>query len=170
VAGDLASERADLGTALHNLSGALDQVATFVKTNAAKTHTDLSGLANIAQILVKEQSSLNETLAVGPAALANIVHAYQPDLGVLATRSNLGSLLDPLTLCDVLDLDKVLDLKSALLGALTGTIADACKTVFKKAGQKGGKLPAGVTAADLANFLKALLGTTGLGGLIPGKP
>src|SRR3954462_3292483 len=100
VAGDLASERGDLAAALKNLAAALDQVSPFVKANAAKTHTDLQGLSNIARILVKEQSSLNETLAVGPAALANVVHAYQPDLGVIASRGNLNSLLDPGSICD----------------------------------------------------------------------
>ncbi|MCZ4500312.1 MAG: Phospholipid/cholesterol/gamma-HCH transport system substrate-binding protein [Marmoricola sp.] len=167
VSGDLASERADLGTALHNLSGALDQVATFVKTNAAKTHTDLSGLANVAKILVKEQSSLNETLAVGPAALANIVHAYQPDLGVLATRSNLASLTDPLNLCDVLDLGGLL--KGNLLGDLTGALTSACKSIFSQNGQKGGKLPAGFSEADLKNLVSEILGSSGLGGLLPGS-
>ncbi len=45
-------------------------------------------------MLVKQKASLNETLAVAPVALANIVHAYQPDIGVIATRSNLASLTD----------------------------------------------------------------------------
>jgi hypothetical protein len=40
-------------------------------------------------VLVKEKSSLNETLAIGPIALANLVHTYQPDIGAIATRSNL---------------------------------------------------------------------------------
>ena len=63
-------------------------MATFVKDNASKVHTDLDGLKDVTGILVKEKSSLNETLAVAPVALANIVHAYQDDLGVIGTRSN----------------------------------------------------------------------------------
>lgn len=169
VSGDLASERGDLGTALHDLAGALDNVSTFVKTNASKTHTDLGGLANIAQILVKEQSSLNETLAVAPVALANIVHSYQPDLGVLASRGNLDSLVDPTDLCDVLDLSGALSGKIPLLGQLAGTVASACKTVFTKAKQTGGKLPAGITPAQLTDIVNELLGDTGLGGLLPGS-
>jgi phospholipid/cholesterol/gamma-HCH transport system substrate-binding protein len=169
VSGDLASERGDLGEALHNLAGALDNVSNFVKTNAGKTHTDLSGLANIAQILVKEQSSLNETLAVAPVALANIVHAYQPDLGVIASRGNLDSLLDPLDLCDVLDLSGALAGTIPLLGAIAGTVTEACKVVFTKAHQKGGKLPAGTTTTELSDIVNQLLGDAGLGGLLPGS-
>ena len=184
VSADLAAERGDLGAALKNLASALDQVSTFVKTNAAKTHTDLHALSNIAQILVKEQSSLNETLAVGPAALANIVHAYQPDLGVIASRGNLASLLDPGSICDALN---VLDF-GGLLGNLTYTIAQlllkfgvsgvlgsfstdigtTCRNIIVKKG--GTKLPAGTTQAQAKSLLQSLLvGNTQLGGLLPGS-
>jgi phospholipid/cholesterol/gamma-HCH transport system substrate-binding protein len=177
VANDLADERADLGTALHNLAGALNEVATFIKTNASKTHTDLAGLANIAKILVKEQSSLNETLAVAPVALSNIVHAYQPDLGVIASRSNLASLTSPSGLCDVLDFGHAFgngllsSLKTfgTLLGPLTGDIAKACITVLSQT-PGGAKKPPGSTSG-LSSLLNGLLGGTGggLGGLLPGS-
>jgi len=184
VAADLAAERGDLGAALKNLATALDQVSTFVKTNAAKTHTDLSGLSNIAKILVKEQSSLNETLAVGPAALANIVHAYQPDLGVIASRGNLNSLLDPGSLCDALNVldfsgklgtigQNIADLLKNLgvgniLGNLTLDIATTCNQLIAKKG--GTKLPAGTTQAQAKSLLQSVLvGNTQLGGLLPGS-
>ena len=51
-------------------------------------------------MLVKQKASLNETLAVAPVALANIVHAYQPDLGAIATRGNLASLTKSTPACD----------------------------------------------------------------------
>lgn len=92
VAGDLASERTDLGAALHDLTLALDDVSTFVKQNQGRFHTDIKGLEEITGVLVKEKSSLNETLSVAPIALANLVHTYQPDIGAIATRSNLLSL------------------------------------------------------------------------------
>ena len=44
---------------------ALNQVAGFVNDNAAKLHTDIGGLKTLTDVLVKEQASLNETLAVG---------------------------------------------------------------------------------------------------------
>jgi phospholipid/cholesterol/gamma-HCH transport system substrate-binding protein len=92
VASDLAAERSDLAGALHELGLALDDVSRFVKQNRAKFHTDIQGLEEITGLLVKEKSSLNETLAVAPIALANLVHTYQPDIGAIATRGNLASL------------------------------------------------------------------------------
>lgn len=92
VASDLASERTDLGAALHDLTLTLDDVSGFVRQNAGKFHTDVKGLEQITGVLVKEKASLNETLAVAPVALANLVHTYQPDIGAIATRSNLASL------------------------------------------------------------------------------
>jgi len=91
VASDLAAERTDLAGALHELGLALDDVSRFVKQNASKFHTDIQGLEEITGVLVKEKSSLNETLAVAPIALANLVHTYQPDIGAIATRGNLAS-------------------------------------------------------------------------------
>jgi phospholipid/cholesterol/gamma-HCH transport system substrate-binding protein len=113
VASDLASERTDLGAALHDLGLALDSVSQFVKQNAAKFHVDIQGLEEITGVLVKEKSSLNETLAVAPIALANLVHTYQPDVGAIATRSNLASLSSTKNnsakniLCSILGLAKL---------------------------------------------------------------
>lgn len=91
VASDLASERTDIGGALHDLGLALDDVGRFVKQNASKFHTDIQGLEDFTGLLVKQKSSLNETLAVAPVALANLVHTYQPDIGAIATRGNMAS-------------------------------------------------------------------------------
>lgn len=113
VASDLASERSDIGAALHDLTVTLDQVSTFVKQNAGRFHTDIAGLREITSVLVKEKASLNETLAVAPIALANVVHSYQPDIGAIATRSNLASLSSTQNnsptkiLCSVLSLSPV---------------------------------------------------------------
>jgi phospholipid/cholesterol/gamma-HCH transport system substrate-binding protein len=92
VAGDLAAERGDLGAALKQLGAALDDVNGFVKTNAGRFHTDVAGLKDITDLLVKQKSSVQETLAIAPVALSNLLHALQPDIGALGTRSNLASL------------------------------------------------------------------------------
>jgi len=113
VASDLASERTDLGAALHDLGLALDDVSRFVKQNASKFHTDIQGLEEITGVLVKEKSSLNETLAITPIALANLVHTYQPDIGAIATRGNLASFSSAKNnsakniLCSILGLTKI---------------------------------------------------------------
>ncbi|WAX58882.1 MCE family protein [Jatrophihabitans cynanchi] len=165
VAGDLANERADLGAALHNLGNALDSVATFVHDNAAKVHTDLSGLKDITGVLIKQKASINETLAVGPIALANLVHAYQDDLGVVGTRSNLASITDPGQICLLLNAGGLLAPVGNLLGPLTGEIAKTCQQVIAKL-PGGGSLPSGVDPAALQALIQQLL-DGGLGGLIP---
>ncbi|HEY7009938.1 MAG TPA: MCE family protein [Jatrophihabitantaceae bacterium] len=177
VAGELAGERQDLGAALHNLGTALGQVADFVHTNAARAHTDIAGLRSLTQILVKEQASLNETLAVAPAALSNIVHAYQPDLGVIATRTNLDSLADPATLCALLDpalIPGVPDTVKSAAGGLTAPLKKTCAQVLAKIplgellGQLG--LPTNLTGAALGEAVNRLIAgaSNDLGGIITG--
>jgi phospholipid/cholesterol/gamma-HCH transport system substrate-binding protein len=161
VTGELADERTDLGGALHDLGIALDNVNTFVKANSSKLHTSITGLEDITGVLVKERSSLQETLALAPVALANIVHAYQPNIGALATRSNLSSLTADLTnpadLCGVLKGGGLLT--GSLLGNLTGQITSLCTKVLK--GAPG--TPLG--GVDLTGLLGGLTGgLTGGGG------
>jgi phospholipid/cholesterol/gamma-HCH transport system substrate-binding protein len=151
VAGDLADERGDLGSALHDLGIALNNVNSFVKNNAGKLHTSITSLKQLTGILVTEKGSLEETLAVAPVALANIVHAYSPTVGGIATRSNLSSLTNPVRLCEVLN--------SSLLKGLVpltpvddvlDTLANTCKTVLSS------------NKLDASGILKLL------GGLLPG--
>jgi phospholipid/cholesterol/gamma-HCH transport system substrate-binding protein len=184
VSQELAAERTTLGTALKQLGGALNKVATFVKDNSAKVHTDVVALRRLTEILLKQKASLNETLAVAPVALANIVHAYQEDVGALGTRSNLASLVDPGQICQLLDLGGLLDAAPAvapiggvikpvtdLLGPLTDEIVKTCNQVIKNVPSASRlQLPAGLTPDTLNNLLDQLL--TGLpagGGLIGGN-
>jgi phospholipid/cholesterol/gamma-HCH transport system substrate-binding protein len=160
VSGDLASERSDLGEALHNLGGALSQVAKFVKDNQNKLHVDLDGLKVISGILIKEQGALNETMAVAPVALANIVHAYQPNIGAIATRGNLASLTDPTNVCQTLNIGGYLDAVNKLLPpSLLKPVISTCTKIL------GGKLPT-LTDAEktLGEILRGILGG-GAGGL-----
>ncbi|HEY2296269.1 MAG TPA: MCE family protein [Jatrophihabitans sp.] len=182
VAGDLAGERQDLGSALHNLGIALNQVADFVRTNASKTKTDISGLKTLTDVLVKEKASINETLAVGPAALANLVHTYQPDIGALGTRSNLASLTDPATICALLDPSLVPTVPNTVkspLGPITGVLKSTCKKVLGKIGpgQLSGLLglPGKLVGGQLGKAINDLVGTvsgggSGSGGGAPGSP
>jgi virulence factor Mce-like protein len=191
VAGQLADERSDLGTALHELGLALNSVADFVHANADKMHTDLSGLSDIGRVLVKENASLNETLAVAPVALANLVHAYQGDLGVIGTRSNAASLSDPSQFCGLISglveqllgdtkygnspvativgslgglLGKSGPLASVgeLLGSSAQQVVGTCLK-FTGGSSAGANLPTGATATE--ELIQSLL-NGGLGGLI----
>lgn len=170
VAGDLAGERQDLGAALKQLGLALDNVNGFVKKNASKLHTDISGLREITGVLVKQKASLDETLAIAPVALANIIHAYQPRLGVLATRGNLSSLTDPGQLCGVLSAVPKLfnNLLGDVLGPLTGTIVSTCKDLL--AGNPNILKNLQKNLPDLANLGRSLGGllSGGLGSIITG--
>jgi virulence factor Mce-like protein len=142
VSGDLASERTDLGGALHTLSLALDEVSGFVKSNASKFHTDLVGLRRLLQLLVNEKASLNETLALGPYTLANIIHAYQENLGALATRGNLVSFtnINPQqVVCGLLD-----QAAGGLTGVLKGLPVDIAKQITQVCAKA--KTPAATSA------------------------
>ncbi|SHG05876.1 phospholipid/cholesterol/gamma-HCH transport system substrate-binding protein [Jatrophihabitans endophyticus] len=171
VAGDLAAERGDLGAALKQLGLALDEVNSFVKKNASKFHKDVTGLREITGVLVKQKGALTETLALAPVALANIVHAYQPNLGVLATRGNLASLTDPGQLCVIIKVatDKVADLGGGVLGnvlgPLTKTIVNTCTSLIKGSKQLTDLLD-DPDLAGLGDRLSQLLG--GLPGLVQG--
>jgi virulence factor Mce-like protein len=139
VSGDLAAERQDFGQALRLLGLALNDVATFVRTNNAKFHTSIKGLEGVTAILLREKASLNEALQIAPYALSNIVHAYQPDLGVIATRGNLDSLTDPGQICTALDLDGLLT--KSVLGGLLRPVVTACQTIIKQLPAGGPTLP-----------------------------
>ncbi len=163
VAGDLADERADLGAALKNLGVALDDVARFVRDNSGKIHRDLVGLKDVTGVLVKQKAAVNETLAVGPVALANLVHAYQENLGVIPTRGNLSSLTDPANLCQLFQSGGLLG-PGNLLGPQTPTIASTCKSLLGSLGAKAPQLPGGLSSSALNQLLTSLL--DGGGGLI----
>ena len=158
VAGDLASERTDLGAALHDLSLALDEVASFVKSNAGKFHRDLHGLRQLTDLLVSQKASLEETLAIAPYALANVLHLYDDDLGALATRGNLVSLtkIDPQQLvCGLLSQ------ATNGLGGLLGSLGGALGKNLGKLCHVSATTP---KAAGSSTTLPALPAATGGGG------
>jgi len=145
VAGQLSDERGDLGAALQQLGLALDAVNTFVKSNASKFHTSISGLRDITNLLVQQKASLEETLSVAPTALANLVHSYNPENGSLGTRSNLLSLtnldLTPTqVLCDALNglssVPGVGDLVKSVCSALGGSSASEKKLTAAQLSQQ----------------------------------
>ncbi|HEY2042105.1 MAG TPA: MCE family protein [Jatrophihabitans sp.] len=103
VTASLADERGSLGLALKNLSTALGDISSFVKTNGSTMHTSIVGLENVTKTLNNQKGALNEILAVAPFALSNLVHTYNPVSGTLDTRANIGNVLDPSVICAVLD-------------------------------------------------------------------
>jgi phospholipid/cholesterol/gamma-HCH transport system substrate-binding protein len=92
VSSFLASDRQDLGAALSELATALGQVQTFVADNRSLIKSNVTKLASITHILVKERASLAETLDVAPLAVDNVVNAYNATTHTLDGRGDLNEL------------------------------------------------------------------------------
>jgi phospholipid/cholesterol/gamma-HCH transport system substrate-binding protein len=88
VADQLNGERTDLATAIKTLASALGEVAAFVKENQANLTANVSNLASVTKVLVKEKAALREFLDTAPTALSNLQLAYNPTSGTLDTRDN----------------------------------------------------------------------------------
>ena len=88
VAEQLEGEREDLATAVKQLSVALGEVATFVRENKTALTANVSDLADVTGVLVKQRKALEEFLDVSPTALSNLQLAYNPKTGTLDTRDN----------------------------------------------------------------------------------
>jgi phospholipid/cholesterol/gamma-HCH transport system substrate-binding protein len=166
VTGDLASERGDLGLALHDLGNALDAVKSFIQHNAAKFHTSIRGLEGVTNILIREKSSLTETLAVAPVALANVVHSYQPNIGALGTRGNLASLTDikPTTVCAILYNAIAVGPAGSVLGPYGKAVVNVCKKVLGNDPSKAIQQILGLTPKQLQQLAKKVRKLLGNGG------
>lgn len=106
--GFLADERGNLSQVLQVLPPALEDVASFVRDNRDGLHTDVSKLASITDILVRQQKALTETFDVAPLALGNLTNSYNAKFGtldvrpVLAPGLNLPTLNPQALLCGLL--------------------------------------------------------------------
>lgn len=92
VSGFLASDRADLGAALHELSIALGQVQGFIANNRGLIKSNVTKLASITSLLVDEKASLAEALNNVPLAADNVVNAYDSTNHTLDGRGDLNEL------------------------------------------------------------------------------
>ncbi len=92
VTGFLASDRQNLAAALSQLATALGQVQGFIATNRSLITSNVTKLAAITHILVKERASLAETLDVAPLAVDNVVNAYNATTHTLTGRGDLNEL------------------------------------------------------------------------------
>jgi phospholipid/cholesterol/gamma-HCH transport system substrate-binding protein len=182
VADLLAGEREDLAAAIALLSQALGDVAGFVQDNSALLTTNVNRLADVTLALVQQRSALAEVLDVAPAALGNLAHAYNPDLGTLDTRDNsLGSANAEVVVCGVLQQAGRLtlgpDLDLGLPGLQLPTATDEiCARLLSGDANNDGALDDlnGNGVPDLQELLTNLYGgaggTGGSGGSIIGLP
>jgi phospholipid/cholesterol/gamma-HCH transport system substrate-binding protein len=88
VAGQLNGERTDLATAIKQLSVALAEVASFVRENKDNLTANVTDLASVTKVLVKQKAALREFLDTAPTALSNLQLAYNSKSGTLDTRDN----------------------------------------------------------------------------------
>lgn len=103
VANQLNGERTDLATAIKELASALGEVASFVKENKDNLTANISDLASVTSVLVKQRRALREFLDVAPTAVSNLQLAYNSKSGTLDTRDNSGSQGGPIgVLCNLL--------------------------------------------------------------------
>jgi len=138
VAEQLEGEKEDLAQAIKSLSVALSEVAGFVRDNKDDLTKNVSDLASITGVLVKQKKALAEFLDNSPAALGNLQLAYNPESGTLDTRANNTGALLPFTVCALavnppvvgdlapaLVKDRLMDLcERALTGLTSGQLED----------------------------------------------
>jgi virulence factor Mce-like protein len=92
VYGFLASDRADLATAVRELGIALGQVQGFIASNRGLIKSNVAELAAITHILVAERASLAEALDTVPLAADNLVNSYDAANRTLDGRGDLNEL------------------------------------------------------------------------------
>jgi phospholipid/cholesterol/gamma-HCH transport system substrate-binding protein len=92
VSSFLAADRQDLAAALSDLATALGQVQGFIADNRSLLVSNVTKLASITHILVRERASLAETLDVTPLAVDNVVNAYDAATRTLNGRGDLNEL------------------------------------------------------------------------------
>jgi len=125
----LDAERDDLAAALKQLSLALVDVNTLVKDNRNELRDNIQNLRTLTDVLADHKEGLKEITVAAPTALINVALAYNPVVGSLDTRANLGEIAsgainDPAqVLCNLLSQtanDPLCQVFSGILGQLGG--------------------------------------------------
>ena len=131
VGEQLAAERDDLAAALHTLATALADITTFVRDNREALSANVTALADISGVLVRQQKALIDVLDVAPLAVSNLNLAYNPRSGTLDTRDNAMGPYDPASyVC------------SLLVNAVPASqVPQACLDLAKTLQQRGMRLP-----------------------------
>ncbi|WP_433870325.1 MCE family protein [Saccharopolyspora sp. CA-218241] len=118
VSSFLADEREDLTASMAELAIALGEVETFVRDNRELLKSNVDQLNSVAEILVRQQEALDESLRNAPLALGNLNNAYNGASGTLDTRANINELNQPplVAVCKLLDQTNPVDVPDELAG------------------------------------------------------
>ncbi|HEX4703901.1 MAG TPA: MCE family protein [Pseudonocardiaceae bacterium] len=95
VTGYLAADRADLGTALTDLTAALTQVQSFIQANSSLLESNVHNLSGITQALVDQRAALAEVLDVAPLGASGLLNSYDAASGSFDVRGDLNELTYP---------------------------------------------------------------------------
>ncbi len=91
----LDQNRSELDAALRNLAVALAQVGQFVRDNRDQLTSDVSGLADLTNTLVKQKRAITEFLDDAPLGLQNLTLAYNADYHTLDSRGDVENSSQP---------------------------------------------------------------------------
>ncbi|GAA4859671.1 MCE family protein [Saccharopolyspora cebuensis] len=118
VSSFLADEREDLTASMAELAIALGEVETFVRDNRELLKSNVDQLNSVAEVLVRQQEALDESLRNAPLALGNLNNAYNGASGTLDTRANINELNQPplVAVCKLLDQTNPVDVPDELAG------------------------------------------------------
>lgn len=182
VSEQLAGERDELATALHSLAAALAQITTFVKDNREQLKSNVTALADITGVLVRQQRAIIDILDVTPLALSNLNLAYNSRSGTLDTRDNAMGPYDPASyvcslIVDTLAATQVPQECFALAQTLNAHGLPMTDQLRKLIGLPPGTVPAATGTATPQPAGAAGTGATGvltdsdptLGGILRGK-
>lgn len=78
VSQQLAAEDDAFDTALHDLGGALDDVAGFIRTNRRELAGSVRGLGTLTHVLAHERTLLAHIVDMGAVGISNYPHMYTP--------------------------------------------------------------------------------------------
>lgn len=83
VTGSLANRDNEVGMALSNIGGVVDDVVSFVSANREALGTTADKLGSVTTALNQSLDDFKQTLHVAPTAFQNFVNIYQPSQGAL---------------------------------------------------------------------------------------
>ncbi|MEJ3746531.1 MCE family protein [Actinomycetes bacterium KLBMP 9797] len=141
VSEQLAAEGDELAAALRSLATALADVTTFLKQNRDELVSNVAALADVTNVLVRQQQAVINIIDVAPLALSNLNLAYNPRSGTLDTRDNVMGPYDPASfvcslMVDLLPAKQVSDKCFALAQTLNAKKLPMTDQLRKLLGQK----------------------------------